>query len=361
MKNWSLKMAECVLNGYPDISEKWSCENGIVLKGILNIWRKTGGYDYFNFCREYIDKNIFDNGMLREYMPYDYNIEALSNGKILIEVYKQIRNEKYKKAIFKLRKQLYKHPRTRDGVFWLKKTKPNRIFIENLYMCCPFYSEYINSFEREKRYGDIIRQFLNAYKHLQDEETGLLYHSYSERCEYDKAEEQQTSKVFWGRGIGFFVMAISDTLDILPKFNKNRYKIAEMLKNCLEALAKFQDKSGCWYQVLNQGERKGNYLEASCSCMFLYAMVKAYKRGYIGGESWKEIITNAYNGIIDEFVTITKDGNINLNKNCLPTNDLYKDENDSEYSYYISMPIVCNDLTGVGAFILAMLEYESLR
>ena len=38
---------------------------------------------------------------------------------------------------------------------------------------------------------------------------------------------------------------------------------------------KWQDpKTGVWWQVTNQGDRKGNYLEASASAMFVYTLAK---------------------------------------------------------------------------------------
>ncbi len=362
MQLWSLKMADCVIKGRPALADKWAYDNGVVLKGLINVWRITNDYKYFDFCREFMDRFIYDGGLIRDYRPYDYNLDLINNGKILFELYKQTKNDKYKRAAFKLRRQFYKHPRTSEGVFWHKKIYPYQIWLDGLYMGMPFYIEFINCFERDKKYSDITKQFFVCYKNLRDKKTGLLYHAWDEsRRQFWCDKKTGLSKNFWGRSMGWFVMAIVDVLTFLPKNNRDRKQLVEILRECLKALAKVQDKSGCWYQVLDKGGKKGNYLEASCSCMILYAAVKAYKQGYIKGDEWREMIDNAFNGIIDEFVLITEDGFINLNKNCSGAGLGNKEKRDGSYAYYISEPVICNDLKGVGAFILAMLEYENLR
>jgi unsaturated rhamnogalacturonyl hydrolase len=50
----------------------------------------------------------------------------------------------------------------------------------------------------------------------------------------------------------------------------------------MRGVVKYQDpKTGLWYQVLDQGDRKGNYLEATASSMFVYAMAKGVNHGYL--------------------------------------------------------------------------------
>ncbi len=52
-----------------------------------------------------------------------------------------------------------------------------------------------------------------------------------------------------------------------------------------EAIVKYQDpQSGTWYQVTDQGARKGNYLESSATALFVYTLAKAINKGYIGNE-----------------------------------------------------------------------------
>ena len=47
----------------------------------------------------------------------------------------------------------------------------------------------------------------------------------------------------------------------------------------MESMAKFQDESGMWYQVVNMGGREKNYLETSGSAIMAYSMLKGVRLG----------------------------------------------------------------------------------
>src|SRR6185436_7690049 len=94
-----------------------------------------------------------------------------------------------------------------------------------------------------------------------------------------------TSSNFWGRGLGWFAMACVDDLDFLPANHPARPEIIATLKKVATGLVKHQDStSGLWYQVLDQGNRAGNYVEATASSMFVYALAKGVNRGYLPQE-----------------------------------------------------------------------------
>ncbi len=155
-------------------------------------------------------------------------------------------------------------------------------------------------------------------------------------------------------------MALVDVLDYLDG-NEQKQRLIVMLKDVLDAVMKFQDKeTALWYQILDQGTRKGNYLESSCSCMFLYAIAKGVRKGYLE-EAWYEIAEKIYEGILDEFITETKEGYINVNKICYVGGLGGADKRDGSFTYYISEPIVTNDHKGLGPFILASAEMEWLN
>ena len=109
-----------------------------------------------------------------------------------------------------------------------------------------------------------------------------------------------------------------------------------------------QDKaSHVWYQVLDQGSRKGNYLEASGSSMIVYALLKGVRLGYLPA-SLKETALTAFSGLVEEFIAETKSGLINLNKVCYVAGLGGKDKRDGSFAYYISEPIVSNEPKGLG-------------
>ena len=109
-------------------------------------------------------------------------------------------------------------------------------------------------------------------------------------------------------------MALVDVLDYLPLNHPGRIKVIEILQRLAEAIKNVQDpNSGDWWQVLDMGGRKGNYVESSATCMFVYTLAKAVRLGYIDKSYW-EVVKKGYAGILNEFITINKDSTINLIK-----------------------------------------------
>ncbi|WP_050183241.1 glycoside hydrolase family 88/105 protein [Domibacillus robiginosus] len=362
--DWAKKMTESTMARRPLLSDgvqndKWSYDYGVVLKGIELVWRKTGDAKYLEYMKKNMDAFVGEDGSIRHYEMEAFNIDHINNGKVLLTLYKETNEPKYKRAADLLRQQLEGHPRTSENVFWHKKVYPYQIWLDGLYMGAPFYAEYVREFGELDEFDDITRQFILCVKNTKHQETGLLYHAFDEKkvqpwCD----KETGLSPNFWGRSMGWFVMGLVDTLAILPGNHKDRDKLVLILQETLQALKSVQSESGVWYQVLDQPERKGNYLEASCSCMIVYAIAKGVRLGYLD-QVWMETANRAYESIINEFITVTADGLVNLNKNCQVAGLGGPDQRDGTFEYYISEPIITNDLKGVGAFILAAAEMEN--
>jgi unsaturated rhamnogalacturonyl hydrolase len=125
------------------------------------------------------------------------------------------------------------------------------------------------------------------------------------------------------------------------------------------AVINVQDpNSGVWYQVLDQGSRVGNYLEASASCMFVYAMAKGVRKGYLD-EKYLPSARRGYNGIIQAFITVDETNLVNLNSICSVAG-LSRDRVGS-FEYYVSEEVVSNDYKGFGPFIMASVEMERMK
>src|SRR6185437_11098590 len=102
--------------------------------------------------------------------------------------------------------------------------------------------------------------------------------------------------------------------------------------------------SGLWYQIVDKGDREDNWLESSCSALFIYTIAKSIKAGYVD-HTYQEIVEKAYNGLLNQMVTVDE-STLTLSGICIGTSA-------GEYDYYVSRPTSENDLHGMGAFILA--------
>jgi unsaturated rhamnogalacturonyl hydrolase len=343
-------------SGYP---AKWTYDHGLVLKGIERVWINTGDKQYFDFIKRSMDQFVADDGTIRTYSQDEYNIDNILPGRNLLFLYKATREEKYKKAAALLREQLNTHPRTSEGGFWHKKIYPSQMWLDGLYMGEPFYAEYAVTFNEPAAFDDIAKQFILMERHSRDDKTGLLYHGWDESKQQRWANPQTgRSPNFWGRAMGWYAMALVDTLDYFPEKHKQRAELVAILNRLAQAVAKYQEpRSGLWYQVLDKGTAKGNYLESSAACMFVYALAKGVRDGHLP-DSYMQVARNGYSGILREFVKTDAHGQLNLegtvNVGGLGGNP-YR---DGSYEYYLSENVVTNDPKGIGALLLAATEME---
>ncbi len=340
----------------------WGYETGLFLQSVFMAWEKTGRQNYFDYVKTIMDSFVNTDGSVNSYDPKEYNLDQINSGKVVLELYNQTKEEKYKKAAFLFMKQLETHPRTREGGFWHKKIYPWQMWLDGIYMAAPFYAEFSKMFDRPKGFDDVANQILFIAKHTRDAKTGLFYHGWDE-SQAQKWADPVTgcSPIFWGRAMGWYAMGIVDVLDFLPAGHPKRTEIITLFQAMVKDLVKFQDpETGLWFQVLDQGKRPGNYPEASASTMFVYAMAKGIRLGYLG-KDLKSTVYQAYEGILRNLVKTDPDGMVHLTQICKVAGLGGKPYRDGSYTYYINEPKVADDLKGVGPFILASIEMESLR
>lgn len=367
-KPWSTRMADSFISWNKDsilVGEakrsNWNYEQGLMLKALERVFYRTGEGKYFEYIRKDEDQFVKPDGSIRTYDFSSFNLDNIPTGRALLTLYQQTQpdKEKYKKAADLLWKQLAEQPRTKEGGYWHKKRYPNQMWLDGLFMAEPFSAEYSLLFNHPEHFNDIAKQFELIEKYAVDEKTGLIYHAYDESKEQKWADKKTgRSPHFWGRAIGWYVMALVDVLDYFPKDHPKRPELIKYLQRIAPVLARYQDKnSGVWYQIMDQGTRKGNYLEASASTMFVYALAKGSRLGYIPA-SYAVVAKKGYDGIIKNFIEKESDGTISLNKTVSVGGLGGTPYRDGSYEYYLSEPIRKNDLKGVGPFIMASIEIE---
>ena len=340
-------------------TEKWSYEQGVVLRGLEGVWYNTADGRYFKYIQRSMDRFVNDDGTIKTYQLNDYNIDNVLNGRVLLMLYKVTGQDKYRKAAALLREQLKTQPRTSEGGFWHKKIYPSQMWLDGLYMGEPFYAEYAATFHENADFDDVARQFILMELHARDAKTGLLYHGWDESKKQRWANSQTgRSANFWGRAVGWYAMALVDTLDYFPKDHPQRNSLIAILKRLATAIEKYQDrKSGLWYQVLDRDGAEGNYLEASASCMFVYALAKAAREDYLPA-SFIKVAQRGYQGILKQFIETEANGEVNLKGTVSVAGLGGNPYRDGSYHYYLSEKVVTNDPKGIGAFLMASTEME---
>ncbi len=343
----------------PSKPEKWTYDEGVVLKGMQGLWYNTGDGKYFHYIKQCMDLFVDNDGNIRTYKSEDFNLDNINNGRILLLLYKVTGEKKYWNAATKLREQLKEQPRNADGGFWHKKIYPDQMWLDGLYMAEPFYAEYALLSHDDAAFNDIAKQFILMEQHSRDPKTGLLYHAW-DASKKEKWANKTTglSSNFWGRAMGWYGMALVDVLDHFPADNPQRKTLIRILNRFANAIVKVQDaKTGLWWDILNRPNYKNNYPEASASSMFVYTLAKGVRKGYLPN-TFLGNAKKGFDGITKTFITTTFDGHLNFEGTVSVSGLGGKPYRDGSFEYYMSEKVVQNDPKGLGAFLQAANEME---
>jgi len=359
---WSARFSEAVIKRNPEVTPRWDYIAGVVLLAIDRVATSRNDQSMHAYVKRNMDRFVQPDGTITGYKPEDFNLDQIAQGRVLFPLFARTNDKRYRIAAQSLRAQLAKHPRTSEGGFWHKQVYPQQMWLDGLYMAEPFYAEYAKTFNEPADFDDVAKQFLLVARHTRDPKTGLMYHGW-DAAKTQKWADPETglSKSFWGRAMGWYMLGAVEVLDYLPKSHKDRGAIIETLKQAAEAVARVQDPvTGLWWQVLDQPNRAGNYLEASASSMFVYSLAKAARLGYIDSR-YRQVANRGFDGMINNLVKNGNDGLPSLTNVCQVAGlggALRKDGSyrDGTFEYYVSEPIATDDYKGVGPFIMAALE-----
>lgn len=346
---------EKILQG---VKSTWNYIDGCMIKAILEMYAITKDEKYFQFADAFIDAKVRTDGTIEGYDVKELNIDNVNAGKTLFELYDLTGKEKYRKAIDLVYSQIESMPRTKEGNFWHKNIYPNQVWLDGLYMCQPFYMEYETRYNDKKNYDDIYTQFFNVVKNMRNERTGLYYHAYDSSKEMFWCDKVTgLSQNYWLRALGWYTMALLDTLDKADaEADKESYEhLKQVFVDLTDAMLKYQDESGMWYQVVNLGGMERNYLETSGSSIMAYALLKGVRLGFLP-QNYAAYGKKAFDGICKTYLSTDEQGELHLDGICLVAGLGGKDKRDGTYAYYMSEPVVKDDAKGVGPFLLAYTE-----
>ena len=377
-KEWSADMA-------------WDYVSGLVAKTILMYCDQYPGDEVsvkaYGWCKTYADNAIDSKGNFYNFKKG--SLDNIASGKVLFDLYAHelevnpTNAERYRRAI----EYLYEYLRfdytriTLDegkGGFIHKDSYPYQMWLDGLYMGTAFYAEYLATFAPDDNEGwsDIALQFSTIHEHTYNDDKSLNYHGWSAKPSDVNSFWANTSdpykgcsREFWGRGMGWYAAALVDVLGFMPDEHPDYPALKEIFKQVTDGILRWQDpESGVWYQLLQYDDSfvsargNHNYLEASASCMFTYALLKGIRLGLLDPDQVSSSALKAYAGLISTFITEDAKGmdihNICRSAGLGPFN---KPERNGTADYYLDgsdVNIVSNEGKGIGSFIMASLEYE---
>lgn len=370
---WSQRLAQSemarrgpTLNYQGAPRARWDYTTGIFSLALLQVAERTNDAAMRDYAAQLVTSFVQPDGTIATYKQDEFNVDMVTPGRALLLCYERTPEPRLKTALATLRAQLAAQPRTSEGGFWHKLRYPHQMWLDGLYMASPFLAHYGKVFNEPAAFDDVAKQLILIDRHTFDPATGLHYHAWDEKRAQSWADRTTgQSPNFWGRALGWYAMALVDCLDDLPPTHPDVEAINEILRRVADGLVRHQaPASGLWWQVLDQGTRAGNYLESSASSMFTYALAKGINRGYLSREKYQPAVLRAYAGLVRDCLRTDDAGRVNLTRVCEVAGLGYTSASgrprDGSFAYYISEPVVENDLKGVGPFIFAGLEVQRL-
>jgi unsaturated rhamnogalacturonyl hydrolase len=361
-KTWAEIVADSVLAAYPDPKDlhdyhpgRWVYQNGLFINALFALWQKTKRQEYFHYIVKWVDLFIDEDGVFdtQTYTPGAYVLDSILPGRVLIALYNETRQDKYRNAAQALIEQLRTQPRTSDGGYWHKQIYPNQMWLDGIYMADLFSVEFARTFGQPEWFDEAVHQITLIHQHTHDPETGLLYHGWDEtKTRIWAHPERGTSPEFWGRAVGWYVMALVDCLEVLPKDHRGRGGVLSILRSLAAGLARYQHPdTGAWYQVLDKREQADNWPETSCTVMIATAFAKGVRLGFLD-PSYQARAQHAYRYVVEQCVHFDQDGQCYLT-GIVTVGSLRE---NADYNYYVTSQQRTNDFKGIGAFLYASLE-----
>ena len=348
---------------------KWEYTDGLELQAALAVAKRCPALRErtFAWCADYIDRMVTEDGEILGYKMEDCKLDSINPGKFAFDMYelavgcgRAAEAARLKKVLDAQFAQFAIQPRVAEGGFWHKKVYAHQMWLDGLYMGCPFYARYAARFldgdARRAAFDDIANQFAVVTRHTYDAKTGLYRHGWDESKSMVWADKETGQSAHaWGRALGWFAAAIVDTEAYFPPDHPGREQLCALMRAYAAALVRWQDASGAWWQVADQPGREGNYLESTATALIGYALMKGVNSGILGEEA-RACALKAWEALNRDFLKENPDGTVSLTT-CCSVAGLSADR-DGSFAYYLREKIVDNDPKGVGPYLFLALEID---
>lgn len=365
-KSTAQRIAESSIMLYPDVKDftiispgKWTYEHGFFLNAVYELSELVDNQSYQSYTRRWADYFLTEDGAFREgvYNMEEYRLDDILPGRLLLNLYQQTKDIRYKTAAETLIAHLINQPKTSEGGYWHKEIYTNQMWLDGIYMADVFATQYARMMDKPEWYDAAVHQIKLMHQKAYDPQTGLYYHGWDEDLNPVWAHpERGHSPEFWSRAIGWYMMALVECLDNLPADYAGRQDIIALLQHLAESVLKYQAASGLWYQVLDKAGQPGNWQETSGTAMFAYAFAKANRLGWLS-KQYLDAAQKAYNGILENYLYEDAQGILYLNQTGKVAS-LNLKNSKGDYDYYINCERRINDYKGLGALLYAALELE---
>jgi len=356
--DWSVAMVESTMKRYPTAKDlgSWGYAKSLYLYGQYLVYKRTRDPRHLKYIKDWLDYHVDEQGVVRSAnaqgevreIKFD-NLDSMLPGNLLLLLYQETKDQKYKLAADRIRQRFDTYPRTKDGGFWhaTGKSREWQLWGDGVFMSIPFLVRYGYMFGDSKyANNEAIHQLLTYAGHLNDPRTGLMFHAYDESGQSTWADKDtKHSAEIWCRAMGWFGMTLIEVMELLPRDHPKRPQLMAQVAQLVKAWANYQDKNtGLWYQVVDKGDNPSNWLETSSSSMYTYVTAMAVDRDYVD-KKYASGVKRGYAGVLTKISLGREDGQTYITDICEGTNV-------ADLAYYFARKRNVNDFHGLGAFLI---------
>jgi unsaturated rhamnogalacturonyl hydrolase len=370
---WAVRFADTVIKRWPDphnitgITRPWDYNNGIVLRGMQEVFAKTGDARYRAYIKQYVDSFVDASGNLYTDSTHTvllknqtFSLDLIQPAILLLFLNEQYPTDaRYQTAAATVRNMYASFPTNADGGFWHKQTYPNEMWLDGIYMAEPFLTKFGAANPSCGAYCNDtpVAQATLLATHVQLA-SGLLLHGWdydhnATWCLGTCAGTSGTglSPEVWSRATGWYSAALVDILQYLPATHAGRADLIALLQGIAAAAKQNQDlATGLWCQVVDKCSLTDNWPESSGTGLLVYAIKTGVDRGYLDA-SHLAVAQKAWNGLVaNEFGSDAAGPIINGAADGMSI--------QSSYAAYVAIPKKSNSYHGLCAVQLAAAAME---
>jgi unsaturated rhamnogalacturonyl hydrolase len=157
------------------------------------------------------------------------------------------------------------------------------VFVDTVHFDGPFFAKLYQLTGEEKYAQLALDNIVPAIDLLYDPDDRLFHHFWIERT-------AQRNGVPWGRGNGWGLLGLVQTLEYLPAEEIADSRLRTVLKAVAERMAALQERDGGWHTVLTD---QVSYIETSIAAFVVDVFARAIKREWLEPDRYTPVIESA--------------------------------------------------------------------
>jgi len=157
------------------------------------------------------------------------------------------------------------------------------IFVDSMHFDAPFFAALYRVTGDDGYRKLALDNALSQIELLYDPADGLFHHFWIEQT-------RTRNGIAWGRGNGWGLLGLVETLEALPAQDTGAARIRTVLKKVLRRMAELQDRRGGWHTVLNDAS---SYIETSIAAFMVTAMSRAILQGWAEPPIYSAVVESA--------------------------------------------------------------------